>query len=773
MQLSIDSKAETNHRDDTVPFATTSILVLSFILLISDVHPITALFTVAIVCLQSFIGLTVLGYKYDSGSCISASTLFLGFFYGTVVHVILDQIFRMSGFRVIVLPFLVGVAIVLKYRELINAARHWIPQKFIKSTLGRTDVQFVSLTLALIPLCQIWSWARNSVIILLLAYLVYSTRFRWVKRKIFFIPTLFMVVIGSRMRPSFWWLPGWGIDEIAIYSRAIYNWGPKSDVLLAGIPFKYQWGGFSWMGLMSHLTMAGDLVFESRTSFVIGVVAIVLAIYAISYELIDDQRKAIITTFIVVASSTTISYPVSYTVLSINYQHISFVSILCWVLLLIRWIKHPTLRSSIELSLVGVICISTKSVHLVPVVVLTCVIAMIAFVKKDRRLLFGASVTVGLSFLYTRFYFPSQSGTGLRPKFADFTRQFGVSPELSSMRSRMIMSVIIVVALSTVGLLIISIPTKSEQLKLIRIPLLVYFSFAVLIALSLGRVSSTELHFLQVFVLIAIVTYASSLTEIFEKFFVQRFLRMTVIAILICFIFLTYVSKTPTVNDEPYVVLLLKVNCGLAIVLIFIRLFMAIAHSRLWTIRIQFQNIMVGLLVAVGVSNYVFTSSTRDIRPINRVAATYQLGQPELRDVANWINQNTSVKSIVASNLFFGEGVSDNCDVPEDYLLDSIVNQALSSNYYTSVALVKRRFLAAGVLYASITYEGDLTGRIRASLRPACYPDEISRKMLQENEVDIYLGYRNSIDASANWHNLGQVVFKNDQYVVISVDHTN
>jgi hypothetical protein len=224
-----------------------------------------------------------------------------------------------------------------------------------------------------------------------------------------------------------------------------------------------------------------------------------------------------------VASSTTISYPVSYTVLSINYQHISFVSILCWVLLLIRWIKHPTLRSSIELSLVGVICISTKSVHLVPVVVLTCVIAMIAFVKKDRRLLFGASVTVGLSFLYTRFYFPSQSGTGLRPKFADFTRQFGVSPELSSMRSRMIMSVIIVVALSTVGLLIISIPTKSEQLKLIRIPLLVYFSFAVLIALSLGRVSSTELHFLQVFVLIAIVTYASSLTEIFEKFFLTTF----------------------------------------------------------------------------------------------------------------------------------------------------------------------------------------------------------------------------------------------------------
>lgn len=770
MQFSIDSKTEINHRDVTIPFASTSILVLSFILLISDVRPITVLFTVVIVCLQAFIGLTVLGYKFDSGKSIGAGTVVLGFFYGTVIHVILDQVLRTTGYRVIVLPLLIVIVVVLKYRELINAARYWSWSKLIKSTLERTDVHFVSLTLVLIPLCQVWSWTRNSVVILFLAYLVYSTRFRWVKRKLFGVPTLLMVVIASRMRPSYWWLPGWGIDENAIYARAIYGWGPKGDVLLAGVPLKYQWTGFSWMGLMSHITMARDFEFVSRTAYGICVVAIVLAIFAISYELIEDQRKATIATFIVVTSGTAISYPVSYTVSSINYQHFAFMSILCWILLLIRWMKHPTPRSSIELSFVGVICISAKSVHLVPIVVLVCVIAVIALIKKDRRMLLGACLTVGLSFLYTRLYFPSQSGTGLKPMFADFTRQFGIYPEVSSMTSRIIMVVIVMVALSTVGLLLISMPTNSKALKLLKIPLLIYFLLAVLLAVSLQRVSSTELHFLQVFVLISLVLFASSLSEILEKYVIQRSLRKIVAASLIFSAFLMYGSKTPIVNDEAYVVLLLKTNFLLAIVLVILRLISQISQSKLWTRRDKLQRITVGLLVAVSLSNYIFTASTRDLRPINKVPATYQLGQPELRDVADWVNQNTSVSSIVASNLFFGEGGTDNCQYLESYLVDSIANQALDTNYYTPVALIQRRFLAAGVRYATISYEKSVMPRIQASVRPACYPDNLSRETLKQFGVDFYIAYRTNKTTTKYWSELGTVVYLGDHFVVIGID---
>ena len=140
-----------------------------------------------------------------------------------------------------------------------------------------------------------------------------------------------------------------------------------------------------------------------------------------------------------------------------------------------------------------------------------------------------------------------------------------------------------------------------------------------------------------------------------------------------------------------------------------------------------------------------------------------------MREAARWINENTEINSVVASNLFFGEETTDNCDVAERYLMDSVVEQALVSNYYTHVTLVKRRFLAGGVLYSSIPYDGDIRDRIKASLRPACFPDKSSLNLLKENNVDVYSGYRNQVKGSAGWSESGQVVFQNSHFLVILV----
>jgi hypothetical protein len=542
--------------DAKIPLATTSVFLLLFLQLISDVRPITALLTVAIVCTQTFIGLTISGFKFDSEKGISARALFFGFFYGMVIHVILDQVFRLTGLRVLVLPLLTALAVALKYKELVIVAQHWKMGSFARSTVGRADVMFVSLLLVLIPLCQIWSWSRYSAIALLVVYLLKSTRFSWLKSKFLIVPALVAVVTASRIRPSYWWLPSWGIDEVSIHSLSIYSWGPKGDVLLAGVPLKYQWSGFSWMGLMSNLSMARDFEFVSRTAYVICVVAAVLAVYAISYELTQDQRKSIIASFIVMTFSTTISHPVSYTFLSLNYQPFAIVSLLCWILVLLKWMKNPNKWCSIELALVGVFCISTKSVHVLLIIVLPLTIAMIALVKKDRRMFFGAGLTAGLSLLYTRTFFPSPTGSGLKSMFAEFTRQFGVAPEVSSMKSRLLMVVIVIGALSTVSILIVSMNTELKPLRLLRIPLLVYFALSVLMAVALQRVSSTELHFLQVFVLVLLVLFASSLSEGIEGFITQQILRVASAAGLCIAVLLTYFYNKPIVNDEHFVVML-------------------------------------------------------------------------------------------------------------------------------------------------------------------------------------------------------------------------
>ena len=769
--MSTDRVEIINNSDDAkIQLATISVLLLLFLLLISDVSPITALFTVVIVCTQTFIGLTVSGFRFNTEKSLNASSLFLGFFYGTIVHVILDQIFRSTGYRDLVLPLLTTVAVAFRFKELVIVTRHWKTGNFVRSAIGRADVTFVSLLLVLIPLCQIWSWSRFSVLALLVVYLLRSTGFRWLKSKFLIFPTLIAVFIASQIRPSYWWLPGWGIDENSIYARAIHSWGPKGDVLLAGVQLKYQWFAYSWMGLMSHVTSARDFEFVSRTAYVICSIAIVLAVYAISNAITQDQRKSLISTFIVVASGTAIGYPVAYTVLSINYLPFAFTSMLCWILLLIKWIENRTTKCSVEFAIVGVVCISAKSVHLVLIVIVPIVIAMIALVKKDTRMLLGASLTVALSFLYTRLYFPSQRGTGLKPMFADFTRQFGVVPEVSSMKSRILMVVIVIVALSTVSLLLISINTKSKLLGLVRIPLVCYFAVAVLMVVSFGRVSTTEMHFLQVFVLVSLTLFASSLSAVFESFVTRLTLRLTVAVGAIISGLLIYLSHRPIVNDEKYVLLLLKANFLVGIFLILTKCFIIICNSKSWGSKVRLQRFMVGSLILVGVSNFVFIASTRDVRYINRVAATYQLGQPPLREVADWINRNTDLDSIVASNLFFGEGSPDRCDFSEGYLMNSIANDAAKTNYYTPVALIHRRFLAAGVQYASITYNDSVLPRIRTSLRPACFPDNLSRSDLKKFGVDFYIAYRSNIKKSNYWSELGKVEFRNDQYVVIQVN---
>ena len=770
MRQSTESQIETNQNNDDSPIAFVSMLVLIFVLLISEVRPITALITVAIVCTQTFVGLTVSGHRHDKKKCINAGDLVLGFFYGVVIHVVMDQVLRIVGYRSLALPLLTVISVALRFRELVDFSRMPVFRNIVSIASERIDMLFVSLTLVLIPLCQVWSWSRNSVIVLMVAYLFYSTSFRWVKHKILFVPTLLMVVVASRMRPSYWWLPGWGIDENSIYARAIYNWGPKGDVLLAGVPLKYQWFGYSWMGLMSHVTSANDFEFVSRTSYVICVVAAVLAIYAITYELTQDQRKSVITTFIVTLFSTAISYPVNYTVLSINYQPFAVVSMLCWILMLIKWMKNPTNWNSIALSIAGIICISAKSVHLVPIVGLTLMIALFEFLKKDKRLLLGGVLTVGMSFLYTRAYFPSQKGTGLELKFADFTRQFGVAPEVSSINSRILMVVMVIGALSTLSLILISMNTTSKILRSLRIPLLVYFIVAALMAVTLQRVSSTEMHFLQLFVLISLVLFASSLTECIEVLVTRRFLHLSIAVGVIIALLLMYFSKRLIVNDENYVVLLIKANCALAVFLIFFKVIGTITVVRFRNSRNQLQTILAGLLSMACCTNFIFIASTRDIRPINKVAATYQLGQKPLQEVANWVNQNTNVNTIVASNLFFGEGGTDYCDVPESYLMDSISNQASVTNYYTPIALIQRRFLAAGVQYATISYEESVIPRIQTSLRPACFPDEKSRESLKRFGVEIYIAYRTNQQTAKFWSQIGTVVYQNGLYAVIQID---
>ena len=764
-----ESELKVASTQQNIPWVLVLVVITSLLLLISDVNLISALLVVLVISVQTFIGLTVTGYEFNSGKKPNPGRIFFGFFCGTAIHVVSDQILRSTNYRAAILPALAGLTFIVQYKPLVAVVKKWQNLKLARHSFGRTDNQLAFLLLPLIPLCQVWSWTRYSVFAILVGYLIYSLKSKWFKNSFLIAATVVGAIAASQMRPSFWWLPSWGIDENAIYARAIHNWGPKGDVLLSGVPLKYQWFGYSWMGLMSDISASKDFEFVSRTAYVICSVAIVIAVFAITFELVSDYRKSLIATFIVVSFCTAISYPVSYSVLAINYQPFAVVSMLCWILVLVRWIKTPTMRLGIELSLVGVICISAKSVHILPIVIIVALVAFISLCKNDRRMIFGAISTLATSFLYTRYFFPSSQGTGLNFKFAEFTRQFGIAPELNSLKNRILIATIVIISLSFISLILISMQTNSKQLKLMRAPLFAYFCLSAVFAISLERVSSTELHFLQLFVLISLVLFISSLVEILDRINIQRYLPIVVSLVVIIGLVLIANSRTSITNDENYVVLILKANFAISTVLLSVRMYPVFFSSSSAKTKLKMQVALAIMVVSASLANHVFVTSTRDIRPISKVAATYQLGQEPLQEVANWINENTDVDAIVASNLFFGEGGTDYCSVPEDVLMDSIAIQATSTNYYTTPALIHRRFLAAGVLYASITYDGSVLPRVQASLRAACYPDSTSRESLEDFGVDFFIAYRENNTGSTYWNQMGTVVYRNNAYTTIEI----
>ena len=201
-------------------------------------------------------------------------------------------------------------------------------------------------------------------------------------------------------------------------------------------------------------------------------------------EIVRDIRKASISTLIIAGASTAISYPVSYSLLSINYLPIAIVLLIGWLLVVIKWVESPSLGNGVAVTVASVVCVSAKSVHILAVVIIPAVIATYFLIKGQRKYLLVGIVGPVSCYIYAHFFFPSKKGSGLQNSFAEFTREFGVPPESSSLLSRVAMAAIFLVATTTVPITLILLAKKSKKLVPLQWSFLVYF----LVALVFGIV---------------------------------------------------------------------------------------------------------------------------------------------------------------------------------------------------------------------------------------------------------------------------------------------
>jgi hypothetical protein len=131
-----ESELKVATTQQNIPWVLVLVVITSLLLLISDVNLISALLVVLVISVQTFIGLTVTGYEFDSGKKPNPGRIFFGFFCGTAIHVVSDQILRSTNYRAAILPALAGLTCIVKYKPLVAVVK-----KMAKLEIGTTFIR--------------------------------------------------------------------------------------------------------------------------------------------------------------------------------------------------------------------------------------------------------------------------------------------------------------------------------------------------------------------------------------------------------------------------------------------------------------------------------------------------------------------------------------------------------------------------------------------------------------------------------------------------------
>jgi len=777
---------EIDRQFSSLPVIIAAGLALFVSLIVSQVPLGTTLLILVIVGLQTFSGAVTVSWFTNRQSMPLARLLGLGFAVGSALSVICDQLLRTTSIRGIgwILPSLIAVIYLVASRKRTVTAN----QRLVSQNPDYSFIRVFSF-LYLVPfvmLNQFWPWTRMmslglAIIFLVVLYRHYSsTRLRGRDTFFIFVVMTVVTVIALISRPEYWWLPGWGIDEHDLFAHAFYQWGPAGDALSAGITVGYQWFGYAWMGLVSNFSHASDFVFVSRASYVISAIAIICLFFSIAEHITRSQRQAIVATIIGTLVSTSISYPVNYTLIPINYQAYAIVLILAWLHVFQLWFSNPSPRMSFLLAMIGTAAVAAKSAHIVPLGVGLASVALFEFVRqRNYARLIGIAVSLASLMMYSLFFFPEATGTGLSRVTMSYTAQFGITQANNGTFDQTFYAVCIMIGLTSLSILgAISMFLRNAQRHL-SVFLLSGLLAGIAIANLFARVSSTELHFVQISVLMSIPIVVTWLIHELASPTTRNSVRGTssMIPLIASFIamplgLLIMQSRDASgFSDED----LSRATNVIAFIVVGILMLYII----LWSIRkpteskpFRIHAILATLcLTAFSISTFITMAIIGPSRPINEIAATGQLGQPLLQEASDWIRGNTDENDIFASNTFFGEQVDDRCSSSPAEIANNVTSEAVRTNYFTTAVLIKRRLIAAGVTYGFLGSTENPTKRVQLSLLFACYPDNDSLVGLRKFGVSWFLAYRNQID-SATWKGFGDVQFSNDQYAVIKLNKT-
>ena len=671
-----------------------------------------------------------------------------------------DQVLRPLGVRSVLTPLLLCAAIGL---VVASFSRNKTKTQPVDTAVNHLDEVALLALYTLLLLSQTWSWLRWSSLVSAATVIAYL----WARRRSLRSARLFLVVgflfaviglsIGIVTRRTDWWLPGYGMDELEYLSNAAYQWGPAMDVLVANERIGYQWLGFATIGLFEHAGGVADFVIGTRFDFVFSAAVSAALVLAITYELVADRIQASIAALLACAMTTTMFYPNPWGLFVVNFRGFQSIALLGVVLASLGWIKHQFAAVSfIPLAVVSSALVAMKTAALVPIGVTLSVGVIFGLVRREWRIvlpLIGLGMFLVISTLLT---IRGSSGMqfSIRQPFVFLDRFYGASFRTDRLASvslgtlRMLAEGAALLTTLTVGA-VAAAWWWAKQLRswwvfaLLGLPVLVGVFFATFTS----RVSDTQMHFLQVpvtamFMFLAVAgTYC--LASVRDLPFIRNSFHFAIPAsAAICVSVFALRSPFRIAGLEVALVRegVVLFNIVLATLLIAVLAQYLIPRT---VHRLSMPVIVGGVVVfmaVVGVTNPLLLDRQG---MYDSGIEEGVLGSPQLRDISQWLTENTSVTDVLASNMFAAEDtlLADSCAVSSEERNTLLSENLAKTNYFTLMMLSKRRFVVAAPHYASFTIGRPLVHEVRTSLMYGCEPNSKNRSALKRLGADWYVAY--------------------------------
>lgn len=707
---------------------------------LSEVPVLTLLGVIIIVQIQSWLGFELMRLIVRKRDSLPEESIGLGFALGSLVFVVTDQLLVTTSLRDRWWWF-VPLILTISARHKLRTVRHMRVNKArLVHFLEQTSL-VCGFALSILALEQFWSvwialgFLSLGLFIRLTTATVHSRVLLTRAGTILALSaTASAAWFSLNERPNNWWIRTADFQFFEALSHSLSHFGSRDQVFATGVPIKYHWLSYAWLGLLDRATVAEHWVVVSRVGPAVVAIALYPLVSAIGRRL-GLQSGMLLTCF------------VCFVLLNdFNFESFSLVFSYIWmlaaILCLIKSQTHQEPRFVVVLMLFAAAAIGAKSSNAIVAVALLLTALQLQR-EQGRSRFVQAQLAVSMCVLLAVTYLVMFQGSGYAT-----TLGFGISGLVRDMygdisflptRWRVIASIPVLLNLSAIFSLPILVLFLSSRrrvwaLSKQRRPLLLASLLALaptsLILTLLDAPWEQERFFLSGFAVL--VTFLAPVV-LQDARDLQRAPRphkssAQVSAMLITFaaisVALALSWLIPT-NEGRLSAILVRVvflsSSLLAVVMTALGLAIFRLLDRVSIYRFSYLFVLASLVPAAITNHQDWARERREFRSeiLSPAHAVAMLGDRELIAAAELVKASTHEDEIIASN-YFCETTS--C-TPEDYS-PRRSNWGRGGQAVLLAVYTDRRFLVTGYGYSwqDVSPPPEVRRRITWSLNPGSIP---------------------------------------------------